>query len=299
MAKYVNLRKQNGDFEPNQKVEVVPRLEPGAYSLGYNETTKEVFFRQESMNYDALIDLPSEEYDMVMKEMDIFLKPETKEIFDQFGYLYKRSILLHGVPGTGKTCIVNRVAEKVQKSGGIVLFNPHPDLLKMAFKVLDDVQKDTNLMIILEEFDELIEVHGERKYLHILDGEIQKNNVIYLATTNYIKKINPRIYRPGRFASVIQVGFPSQEAREFYLSMKLGTEENVKKWAKKTDGLSIDELKETVLATKCLGQSLDDVVDKIKQLKQNVNNIAEEKTRRRREKTSFLVKSNDDNGDWF
>lgn len=277
--KYSGLKQTNDNYEaaPPAKETLRP-LPSGTYRLGFNEMTGQVVFVKMTTNYDKLLNLPDAAYDRVIKEMEQFLLPETKSLFAQYDYIYKRNTLLYGPPGTGKTCIVNRVAEHVAKSDGIVLFNPHPKLLAMAFEFLDEIQPDTITMVIFEEMDELIDSMGEKDFLNMLDGETQKDNVIFVATTNYIEKINPRIYRPGRFASVIEVGFPSYEARRFYLQTKMPTENPVvlTDWAEDTNGLSIDELKETVLAVKCLNQLLPEVVLKIKNLKAVISRMHDE-----------------------
>lgn len=266
--KYTSYNLSNDTYTPVKKSSMEEALIPGIYRLEYNEWLGEVLFSVQKTNYDELLRLPGTEYDKVMTEIDKFITPETKAVFKEYGFLYKRGIFLHGVPGTGKTCIVNRVAEQVVEAGGLVFFNPEPFLLKKAFNVLDDIQPETLVMVILEEFDTTIKL-DESEFLSILDGEIQKNNVIYVATTNYIENVPTRVYRPGRFSSVIEVGFPPVEARSYYLQYKLqSSEAEVSELAEITEGLSIDELKEVVLAVKCLGHDVNDTVNRLRALKE-------------------------------
>lgn len=258
-------------------------LPAGVYELIQDRQTGEIFFQIASCNYDQLLDIPSGVYNYVVNELERFLTPETKARFDQMGFLYKRSALLYGVPGTGKTCIVNRVAEKVVSEGGVVLFNPDPRLLKRVLPILDDIQPKTITMVIFEELDQLV-ANYESELLHILDGEVQKANMIYMATTNFINKVPARIMRPGRFSTVIEVPFPDEVARRFYLNHKLaGTDADIENWVKVSEGLSIDELKETVLSVFCLEQSLENSVKRMKDLK--------ELAKKRRE---IFVKQEDD-----
>ena len=223
----------------------------------------ETFFSKIKTNYDSLMDLPNTEYDVVTKEIEKFMTLDTRALFKEHGFLYKRSTLLEGPPGSGKTCTVNRVSEKVVAEGGVVLFSPNPNLLEEAFRILDSLQPETRVMVIFEELDQLI-ARYETALLNILDGEIQKANVIYMATTNHIDKIPTRIRRPGRFSSVVHVGFPSADTRRYYLKKKLSDKVNVDSWVEKTDGFSIDELKETVLSVLCLGYDLDSVIARVR-----------------------------------
>lgn len=277
MKKYDKIVKLDTDYKPIQDIEVMNAIPPGVYTVNVNQEG-DIFFSAIKTRHDNLVDLPNTEYDTVIKEIETFMKPETRAVFEEYGFLYKRSSLLYGPPGTGKTCIVNRVVQKVVADKGIVLFSPNPKLLEEAFRILDSIQPDSRVMVIFEELDELIKNY-ESSLLNILDGEIQKNNVIFMATTNYIDLIPARIRRPGRFSSVIPVGFPSEATRHFYLTHKLKTfsSSEISDWAKRTVDFSIDELKETVLSVVCLGYKLDDILKRISLNKRDVEyNVEEE-----------------------
>lgn len=252
-------------YQDSFNVEVQVELAPGMYTVVANPMLG-VGFKPMQSSHDALIDLPTKEYQHILNEFAQFLKPETKATFTEFGFLYKRSVLLYGAPGTGKTCIVNRLSQQVISQGGVVLFDPNPEMLSSAFELLNKVQPDAVKLVIFEEFDQRMQ-KSEKSLLSLLDGEIQVPNTLYVATTNYIEKIPERILRPGRFANVIEIQFPDAAAREFYLNTKLNNAAEAAAWAEQTEGLSIDELKETVLAVKCLGQPLGDVVQKFRKLK--------------------------------
>lgn len=242
---------------------VVPALKPGAYTLHLNPMSGDFWFSQLEFVTDGIVDLPSVEYSRIVDELNHFLKPEVKAKYLEHGFVYKRSALLHGKPGTGKTVIVNRIARDIIKSGGICLWVTQPNLLPQAFKVLNDTQPDTLVGVIFEEFDAIAQ-KNESDLLTILDGQVQKNNVIYLATTNYLDKVAKRLYRPGRFASVIEVVYPIAEVRRVYLQSKLGDIPNLDTWVTKTEGLSIDELKEIVQACAILGAPLDETINRIR-----------------------------------
>lgn len=266
MKKYDKLVRFDKDLKPIPDIAIQAKLEPGVYTVNL-DNNRELFFSKTESNHDSLVDLPNTEYDIVVKELERFMTPNVKGLFEEYGFLYKRSTLLYGPPGTGKTCIVNRIIQKVVAEGGVVLFSPNPQLLKEAFNAIESLQPEARIMVVFEELDQLIQ-RFESDLLNLLDGEIQKSNVIYMATTNYIDKIPPRIRRPGRFSSVIQVGFPSAETRKFYLSKKLKVSKNVDMWVEKTEGFSIDELKETVLAVMCLGYKLDEIIKRVRSNKE-------------------------------
>lgn len=240
------------------------KLSAGIYTIHYDGNSGTFWFKEFNPIADNILELDSPEYKQVTSEMAYFLKPEIRKRFKDMGYIYKRSALLHGDPGTGKTCIVNRVAKDVVDKGGIVLYAQHPSILKIAFEVLSDLQPETLTLAIFEEFDEIAR-SSEGQLLTMLDGEVQKENVMYLATTNYLEKVPKRLYRPGRFSSVIKVSFPNAKARKQYFTYKLGEEfAKLDLYVEKTSGLSIDELKEVIQSVEILGNDLDATLERLK-----------------------------------
>jgi hypothetical protein len=268
VSKYNTFIETGDIFIPYKVDGTNPELPGGAYQPIFNRDTGNVEFHKLKLNSDNIIDLPSKEYDFVTSQMRHFLKPETKQKYIDNGFLYKRSVMLHGKPGTGKTVIVNRVTQEALTRGAVVLFNPEPREMHLFFEALESTAPDKLTLVILEEFDDLLDnKNSEKALLSLLDGEIQKNNIIYLATTNYIDKVPVRMQRPGRFSSIIEVDFPSPEARSVYLRAKKINSDKIENWVRTTDGFSIDELKETVLAVTCLDENLDVVVSRLKDLK--------------------------------
>lgn len=273
--KYQNFYKVDNNFLARLKRdEGVDKLDPGVYELNRDEKTGEIYFSGIKTNSDGLLKLPSPEFSTVINQIEQFLKPETRALFDKYKFIYKRSALLYGPPGTGKTCIVNQVADQVKNAGGIVLFNPNPVLLRYAIDQLNDIQPETTVLVVFEELEELIESH-EESLLSLLDGEVQRSNVIYIATTNFINKIPPRIKRPGRFSSLVEVGYPNAEVRKYYLDIKLGNDKDINYWVKSTKGLTIDELKEVVLAVKCLGCDLEETIKKVQAVRSDTASYVE------------------------
>jgi SpoVK/Ycf46/Vps4 family AAA+-type ATPase len=174
------------------------------------------------------------------------------------------NILLYGPPGSGKSCIINRVAQRTVEEGGLVLFNPSPRSLQKVFRVLDTLQPETRVLVIFEEIDQLIKDHGEGPFLHVLDGEVQKHNAMFIATTNYYDQVPNRIKRPGRFAVRSYVGYPSFIAREFYCFTKLKHAETAGRIAELTENFSIDQLKEVIRETYCMNKPLTQVIENLR-----------------------------------
>lgn len=240
------------------------RLEAGTYSLLYDPYKGTFAFEEINFKNDSILPLPSPEFEKVINQMSMFMSPEVKTKFKDFGYLYKRGILLHGNPGTGKTIITTRITEKaVQDYNAICLFVENINALKKAYEFLNESQPEQLLVVVFEEFDRLAE-DSEEDLLLLLDGQIQRDSVIFLATTNNLNKIPPRLYRPGRMSSVIEVNYPTDNVRRAYFENKLGKNfKHLTEWIEKTEGLSVDELKEIVQAVYILNENIDETIQRL------------------------------------
>lgn len=240
------------------------KLNAGVYKLHYDGFKDILMFDEVSFKNDKILPLPSKEYNTVIDQMKLFMSGETKQKFIDLNYLYKRGVLLQGPPGSGKTIIVNRLVQHaVEEHKAVCLFVESVTALKRAYEYLNQSQPDQLLVVVFEEFDRLAD-EDEEDLLLLLDGQVQRNNVIFLATTNYINLIPKRLLRPGRMSSVVEVCYPERAVRYSYFSQKLGEDfEFLDAWADQTEGLSVDELKEIVQAVYILNEDIEETIQRL------------------------------------
>jgi len=103
--------------------------------------------------------------------------------------------------------------------------------------------------------------------LELFDGDDQQGNICYVATTNYIDKLPPRILRSGRFDAKMEVKNPPLAGRLAYLESKLGVnedEEVIEALADATDGFSFGDMRELLVSVYCFEQDKDEVISRIK-----------------------------------
>jgi SpoVK/Ycf46/Vps4 family AAA+-type ATPase len=84
------------------------------------------------------------------------------------------------------------------------------------------IEKHRPIVVMIEDIDAIVDKKGESAMLALLDGELQIDNVVFVATTNYPERLDKRLVnRPSRFDEIIKIGMPSAAARAQYIINKV------------------------------------------------------------------------------
>lgn len=195
---------------------------------------------------------------------------EREDLFYRYDLPYKRGILLYGPPGSGKTCTLQLAAREVVARGGVVVSFESPDVFLTAYRALRDVQPETPLVVLMEDFETLL-AKRESKVLNLLDGVESLHKVVFLATTNYLERLEPRIInRPSRFDIRIKVARPTAEQRRLYLQdlKRDGDVIDIDRMVADTDELSLAHVKELFVATHILGADYYATVARLREMQE-------------------------------
>lgn len=195
-----------------------------------------------------LLELPEMRSEAVIALVENFWNSEADykkgNEFVHGGAAYKAGIMIYGPPGSGKSCTIKIVSNKLVSRGGTVFFaSTHPNIVSSFLGDFSKIEKDRKCIVILEDIDSMIQNFGESGYLEMLDSAKTIDNVLFIATTNYPERLDPRIYnRPGRFSHVVKIGLPGPKARHAFLTALLKDHRDVETIVKNTDGFTIDHL---------------------------------------------------------
>lgn len=196
----------------------IDKLEPGQYVI-VNTQDRGIVFVKKTVTLDSFIHLPDSASEAILSEIETFWSREDR--YRKFGFLWKRGVLLYGPPGSGKTTTVQMLSEKIINAGGLAIYVDNPKIGAYGLDLLRKIEPDRPIIVILEDLDSIIKKYEETELLSLLDGELQIDNVVFIATTNYPQKLDPRIInRPSRFDIVKKIPMPSADARRVFILSK-------------------------------------------------------------------------------
>lgn len=244
---------EGNNFFPSAKT--VKKLPSGYYKIR-KDYSRGLFLRKTNVNLNKLILLDNNIlYNKIIDDLVKFWS--SKEEYLKRGKIYRRNILLHSAPGMGKTSLINLIIEDLIKNrNGFVISITDPSDISNFNEMMLFIRSsmpNQPIIVTIEDIDNFINGNSsksiETELLNILDGVDTYDNLVIIATTNYPEQLTERyINRPSRFNRVIEIPYPDENTRREFL-IKTNLKEdidkiNIDEWVKKTEGYSIDLLKE-------------------------------------------------------
>jgi hypothetical protein len=154
--------------------------------------------------------------------------------YKERGLPYKKSFLLYGPPGCGKTSLLKAIS--IEYNLPVFIFNlsslDNAELVSLLFEINNHLKKSERYIVLLEDFDRIIksiQQNSRNRYcddnndnnkkltidcvLNFLDGIDESYGRITIITANDISSIveNEALCRPGRIDHMIKLDFCDEE----------------------------------------------------------------------------------------
>jgi cell division protease FtsH len=191
-----------------------------------------------------------------LQEVVDFLKDPAR--FHALGASVPKGIMLHGPPGTGKTLLAKAVAKE---SGAKFYAQSASSFVEMFAglgaarirRLFQTARENRPAILFIDEIDA---VGGERgsdnnsereqtlnQLLVEMDGFASTGDLVVIAASNLLDKLDPALLRPGRFDRQIFVSPPDVAGREAIMRVHtagkpLGDDVDLRMTARQTSGLT-------------------------------------------------------------
>jgi cell division protease FtsH len=167
-----------------------------------------------------------------LREVVEFLRDPKR--FRKLGARVPKGILLHGPPGTGKTLLAKAVANEsnaeffAQSASSFVEMFAGLGAARIR-RLFRQARKEAPAIVFIDELDAVgatrgKDISGEKdqtlnQLLVELDGFDESAEVVVIAASNLLEKLDPALLRPGRFDRQIFVAPPDLKGRRQILGV--------------------------------------------------------------------------------
>ncbi|MCL2497224.1 MAG: AAA family ATPase [Symbiobacteriaceae bacterium] len=155
-------------------------------------------------------------------------------LFEHLGVTPHRGVLLYGPPGTGKTLLAKALANECEAhfilvNGPELLSKWHGETEANLRRIFDEARSKAPSVILFDEIDAMspnrdavthnFEAVQVSQLLSLMDGLVERGNVVVVGTTNRPASVDPALKRPGRLELQLEIGLPDTEGRQAILAI--------------------------------------------------------------------------------
>jgi len=201
------------------------------------------------------------------------------DLYKKWGTKPPKGVILYGPPGTGKTLMAKALASEANarffhvEASDIASkwYGESEKTLKSIFDLAH--QTGENTIIFFDEIDAIApQRDGSHEatqkivstFLENMDGIVNNDNVMIVASTNRLGAIEPALLRPGRFDRWVEVPLPDENGRRQILDIHIKKAETAAN-RDLFNGINIEEI---ISATdKASGADIAEIIRRVLEVK--------------------------------
>lgn len=149
---------------------------------------------------------------------------DNQELYAQYAVPWKRGIILHGVPGNGKTVSIKALMSSLYDREDKI-----PSLYVKSFEnkcqtelysirqIFLQARNSSPCLLIFEDLDSLVTDEIRSYFLNEVDGLESNDGILMIGSTNHLDRLDPAIAkRPSRFDRKYHFKLPGEQERRMY-----------------------------------------------------------------------------------
>ena len=189
-------------------------------------TGSDIFMDVLPRNFDSIVMSPEDKLKIIS---GVTNWKNSKSWYLKHQLPYKLGILLYGSPGTGKSSIARAVSH-ILGNCDIMTISPGEGGIMEAISTIitENLETKVPVIVLLEDIDMLFydtnreidsdpiddrakssmsyrRMEEQRVLFQLLDGILSFDGMVVIATTNYYKRLDEGLIRPGRFPIQVEV----------------------------------------------------------------------------------------------
>jgi hypothetical protein len=182
--------------------------------------SKELWKSVRGASWDEVILNPGMKANLMSDVQGFF---DNQKLYKKLGVPWKRGVIIHGVPGNGKTISIKALINELQKRP-----DPVPSLYVKSLdscngkkysvrSIFTQARTMAPCLLIFEDLDSLVDDKTRSYFLNEVDGLESNDGILMVGSTNHLDGLDPAISkRPSRFDRKYHFKLPSEAERTAY-----------------------------------------------------------------------------------
>ncbi|OAG05924.1 proteasome-activating nucleotidase [Paraphaeosphaeria sporulosa] len=191
------------------------------FDNGYWEKSKELWKAVEGSSWDDVILDPDMKAGLIQDVQGFF---DNQALYAQYAVPWKRGIILHGVPGNGKTvsikALINSLYARPDQVSSLYVksFETKCNTEQYSIRqIFQQARRCAPCLLIFEDLDSLVDDNIRSYFLNEVDGLESNDGILMIGSTNHLDKLDPAIAkRPSRFDRKYHFRLPGEKERTLY-----------------------------------------------------------------------------------